>query len=218
MDAPAVDPLALRRALMFIRRVNRWLGYTRATLSHFDAATRDWPPGRALRVLDVATGSADVPEALRNWAKKRLISLDVVGLDLHAATLAVAAAEVAGVALVRGDALSLPFEDRTFDIVTSSMFLHHLPTPLAEAALREMKRVASHQVIVADLLRSRRAYGWITLFTLPTGPLVRHDARVSVKQAFTIEEMQSLAASAGFDRATVHRHAGHRFVMTAAVS
>ena len=215
MDAPAIDRGQLRRALTFIRRVNRWLGYTRATINHLDRLTADWPAGRTLIVLDVATGSADVPEAIFAWAKTRGIAVRVVGLDLHAATLALAAEAAPAVPLVRGDALALPFADKSIDIVTSSMFLHHLPTDLAAAALREMARVAGHAVLVADLLRSRRAYAWITLFTLPTSALVRHDARVSVKQAFTIEEIKKLCATAGLSVPNVYRHFGHRFVITA---
>ena len=45
MDAPSVDPAELRRSLAYIRRVNRLLGYTRATLSHVQRFSRAWQPG-----------------------------------------------------------------------------------------------------------------------------------------------------------------------------
>ncbi|HEX8324765.1 MAG TPA: methyltransferase domain-containing protein [Tepidisphaeraceae bacterium] len=214
MDEPAVDPATLGQALRFIRRINRALGYTRNTVRHLDRLTRDLPEGRPLRVLDVATGSADVPVAVRRWAKRRGRRVSVVGLDLHAATLAYAA-DYAGpaVPLVRGDALALPFADGAFDVVMTSMFLHHLPDAMAAGVLREMSRVASHGLIAADLLRHRRAYRWIWLMTLLSKPMLRHDARVSVKQAFTMKEADALRQAAGLSEARVYRHFAHRFVI-----
>lgn len=218
MDAPAVDVVDLNAALKFIRRVNAALGYTRATVRHLDRLTAGLPKDRPLRVLDVATGSADVPVAVLSWAKRRGRRVDVVGLDLHAATLAFAAeAAGPGVPLVRGDALALPFADRGFDVVMTSMFLHHLPDALAVAVLQEMKRVASHGVIAADLVRDRRAYAWIWLMTLLSKPMLKHDARVSVKQAFTITEADALRRAAGLETAAVHRHIGHRFIIAGLV-
>ena len=217
MDAADVDAAALRRALLFIRRVNAALGYTRATLRHLDRLAVAVPTDRPLRVLDVATGSADVPTAILKWAEQQRREVEVVGLDLHARTLAIAA-EQAGdrLWLVRGNALALPFADGAFDIAMTSMFLHHLPTDVAVAALREMDRVARVGVIAADLVRSRRAYAWITLFTLTSPPMIRHDARVSVKQAFTLTEAEAICRAAGLGDAVVHKHFGHRFVIAGA--
>ena len=214
MDASGVDSASLRRALTFIRRINKLLGYTRATIRHLDRLTADVPADRPLRVLDVATGSADVPAAILRWAERRKRRVNVVGLDLHARTLFFAAEQVGpAVRLVRGDALALPFADGSFDVAMTSMFLHHLPTETAVAALREMARVSRVGVIAADLVRNRRAYAWITLFTMLSPPMIRHDARVSVRQAFTLEEADAMRRAAGLDNATTHRHLGHRFVI-----
>lgn len=214
MDAPGVDDRKLVRALRFIRIVNAALGYTRALLGHLQMLTSDWPVDRTLRVLDVATGSADVPAAVERWARQRGIKVNVVGLDLHARTLADAQRFTAGrIPLVRGDALRLPFEDGAFDIVMTSMFLHHLPSDVAADVLREMNRVAAVGVVAADIVRDRRAYRWIKLFTLAADPMVRHDARVSVRQAFTLAEAEQLRTAAGLNFAHVHSHFGHRFII-----
>ena len=93
------------------------------------------------------------------------------------------------------------------------MFLHHLDDASAAAALREMARVSRRGVIAADLLRHRRAYAWITLFTLFASDMVRHDARASVAQAFTWDEVLALRERAGLTFAKYHRHFGHRFVL-----
>jgi hypothetical protein len=43
--------------------------------------------------------------------------------------------------------------------------------------------------------------------------MVRHDARVSVKQAFTKTEILKLRDEAGAAFADYYRHFGHRFVL-----
>jgi hypothetical protein len=68
-------------------------------------------------------------------------------------------------------------------------------------------------VIVADLLRDRRAYFWIKLFTTMSNPMVRHDAAVSVAQAFTKAEVLSMRDQAGLGYTSFYRHFGHRFVL-----
>lgn len=216
MDADAVDPAALRRSLDFIERVNRWLGYTRATLGHlnrwYDRSIR----GGALHVLDVATGSGDVPRAIVAWGRRRGIDVRVTAVDRQPLTLSIARERSVGfpeITLLRADALRLPLADESVDVAMCSMFLHHLDSPEATGALRELRRVSRGAVIAADLLRTRRALAWITLGTALAEPMVRHDARASVRQALTPDEVRALAGAAGLRAPTLHRHFGHRFVL-----
>ena len=218
MDAPSADPADLRRSLAYIRRVNSLLGYHRATIGHLRRFSGAWTPGQVVRILDVATGSGDLPRAILRWARRSGHDVRVVGVDLHATTLAEAAArtgpaERGRLAFARADALRLPFADGTFDYATTSMFLHHLTDADAAAAVREMARVARRGIVAADLLRHRRAYAWIALFTLASGPMVKHDARASVAQAFTKAEALGLRERAGVTWAAYYRHFGHRFVL-----
>ena len=200
MDAPDVDPAALRRSLAFIRRINALLRYNAATV----AAVRDLLPAGG-SVLDVACGSADLHDDLPG-------SLKYVGLDFHAATLAVAAEPRAKRAppLVRGDALSLPLADKSIDVAVCQMALHHFDTKQATAILREMDRVSRVGWVAADLLRRRRAAAWIRLFTLFASPMVKHDARVSVRQAWSPAEARALGEPFG---ARYRSAFGHRFLL-----
>src|SRR4051812_43899464 len=133
MDDPAADPEQLRKSLRFIQIVNRLFRYTRATISHLDQFARNWPRGTPIRILDVATGSADVPLAILKWAEKRGHDVRFVGIDLHARTVAAAKAAVSEakvspekLSIIQADAMSLPFADGAFDYAMTNMFLHHL--------------------------------------------------------------------------------------------
>jgi demethylmenaquinone methyltransferase/2-methoxy-6-polyprenyl-1,4-benzoquinol methylase len=99
----------------------------------------DARPGE--RVLDVATGTGLVAQAL-----VRRYECTVVGLDQSPEMLAVAKARVAGAAelsgritLVAGEAERLPFADGEFDHLTFTYLLRYVDDPAA--TLRELARV-----------------------------------------------------------------------------
>lgn len=91
------------------------------------------------RVLDVATGTADLALAL----KARAPAAEVVGVDFSEPMLAIgrrkAAARGLDVRLERGDGLELPFEDASFDAVTIAYGLRNFAD--LERGLREFHRV-----------------------------------------------------------------------------
>lgn len=219
MDAPGAREDELRASLRFIERINRWLGYSRATLGHLERFSAGWRRGQRIDILDLATGSADIPRVILRTFVPRGFDVHVTAVDRHPITAALAA-EHAGrehtggrLRIVRADALALPFADRGFDYVMCNMFLHHLDEERIVRVLREMDRLARRGVVVADLLRHRRALAWIRLFTLLASPMVRHDALMSVRQALRREEALALKDRAGLDYLRYHRHFGHRFVL-----
>lgn len=215
MDAPDVDPALLRRSLGFIRRINSLLGYTRATLHHLDRFSRGWRPGERIRILDLATGSADIPRAILRWADRRGFDVHILGVDRHPVTVAAAGVEDADprLRIVQADVFDLPFAPGSFDYALTAMFLHHLDDDAVVEVLRQMDALATRGVLVADLLRRYRAYAWITLFTTLAHPMVRHDARVSVAQSFTKGEALQLRDRAGIKYVRYYEHFGHRFVL-----
>ena len=198
MDEPGADPELLRRSLGFLRSLNRWLGYTKSTIEHLERFSRGWMPGE-----------------VGAWGRSRGFDLRVVGVDLHATTAAQALewGDVEKVEVVRADARALPFADGAFDYAITSLFLHHLDEADVVRVLGEMGRVARRGIAAGDLVRDVRAVWWIRLFTLWANPMVKHDAVVSVKQAFRRAEVESMARAAGVTFATYHRHFGHRFVL-----
>ncbi len=158
MDDPAADAEQLRRSLGFLRRINTLFGYTRGTLRHLQRFSRRWRPGETIRILDIGTGSADIPRAILRWATESGFDVRVVGIDLHQGTAKNAAesGEDRRLQILRADALHLPFGDGAFDYAICSLFLHHLDTHDVATVLAGMGRVAERGIIACDLLRNRR--------------------------------------------------------------
>jgi ubiquinone/menaquinone biosynthesis C-methylase UbiE len=215
MDDPNVDEAILADSLRFIHLVNRLLRYSRSTLEHLDRFSRNWKPGEPISIIDFATGSADIPRDILRWADRRGHNIRIVGVDLHARTSAIARQSTSDprLQIVRADVLNLPFDAGSFDYAITGLFLHHLSDDEVIAVLRALDRVARRGIIIGDLIRSRRAYNWITLFTLFANPMLKHDARVSVAQAFNKEEILRLRDRAGLGYLRYHRHFAHRMVL-----
>lgn len=219
MDEPGQDPAELGRSLADLRGVNRWLGGTRIVLHHL-ARLVARHPRPAYRVLDVATGSADIPLQVAAWARSRGIRMRVTATDLHPTTLAFArrgAAADPDVRVEAADALHLPYGDGAFDVVLCSTALHHFDARAdLLRVLGEMDRVGALGGIVNDLRRSRPALAGARLLAATvwrTHPVTRHDGPLSVRRAFTPAELDELARAAGLAGARVHAHVPFRVAL-----
>jgi ubiquinone/menaquinone biosynthesis C-methylase UbiE len=218
MDAPGLEPAELAGNLADLRRVNRWLGGRWLTLHALDRLTRDLAPGAGLTILDVATGSADIPAAVVAWARRHDLQAQVVATDISDAMLRLApACNLAGLTLAVADARRLPFLDESFDVAMCSLALHHLDAADAVLMLRELRRVARRGVIVNDLVRHWLGWlgAWLLSRLLTRNRLTRHDAPLSVRRAYTRAEMTGLAAEAGLAPVTFTGFLGYRVAMTA---
>jgi ubiquinone/menaquinone biosynthesis C-methylase UbiE len=194
----------LTGSLADIRKVNRFLGDIRAVRKHFSArvAGIETSPGRPVKVLDVSTGSADIPAAIVKWARRYGINVVVSAVDLNPLAVREASAFVQmypEITVSVADCLSLPFEDGSFDIVLCIKTLHHLSKDDTVRLLKEVNRVASGGYIIIDLRRSWVAWGLISMITkfFTRNRLTKHDGPMSVLRSYTVPELDALAESSG---------------------
>jgi 2-polyprenyl-3-methyl-5-hydroxy-6-metoxy-1,4-benzoquinol methylase len=212
MDNPSAEPAELERGLADLRLVNRWLGGTRLMLRLLEPIISGIDD-RPVRVLDVATGSGDIPMALDRWARRRGVDMRITATDIHPVTVAAARAHTSSaesVDVVQADALDLSFGDGEFHVAICAAALHHFGDGVARGVLREMARVSSRGVVVTDLHRSRLMMLGADLLAATVwrgNPVTRHDGPVSVRAAFSLAEMRALARDAGMDGARVSLHA-----------
>jgi hypothetical protein len=127
------------------------------------------------------------------------------------------AANAAGVAVrfFPLDALSEPLPEG-FDIVTCSLFLHHLAEDDAVGLLEKMAGAARSTIVINDLLRSRIGYAvaWTGCRLLSRSPIVHHDGPASVRAAFSLAEARRLAERAGLVDVRLERRWPWRFLLS----
>jgi hypothetical protein len=144
-----------------------------------------------------------VTSKARQELERSGIALQVMLLDRMAGHFGTAN----GVPRLAGDALSLPFWENSFDLVSSNLFAHHLsPTELI-GFVGESLRVCRRAVLINDLIRSRLHLGAVYAgFPLYRSRLTRNDAPASVRQAYTPDEMARILQDTPAARVEITRH------------
>ena len=208
LDLPDVDPQVVTRSLADVARANALFGGISSAMKEIEEALGEVP--RRATLLDVGTGLGDIPCRARTFAAEKGIDLTTVGLD-SVLELTRASRHAVNIA-VCGNALHLPFADRSVDIVMCSQVLHHFIAADAARLLREMDRVARVRVVVSDLRRSWIAVAglWLVSFPLRFHAVSRHDGVVSVLRGFTREELSDTVKEAIARKPVVHQHRGFR--------
>jgi SAM-dependent methyltransferase len=198
LDAPHAVTHELPGNLRDIRRLNRWFGGSALAVRSVASIVGN---RRDVSLLDVATGSADIPIALHRWGCDHGRVLTVTACDISDEVLAEARRVVGDrpIRIVAADACDLPWPDGSFDIGLCSLALHHFDPDRAVTVLRELWRVARRGLVITDLSRGYAAYAgtWLATRTVARNRLTRHDGPLSVLRAYTPDELRALARSAG---------------------
>lgn len=217
MDQPDLDEQRHVEALRGLARINvvsASAGILWPAIAKLARASMPAP----LRVLDIATGAGDVPIRLARRARRAGLPMSISGCDISPTAIAFATerarAADAPVRFFRLDLFAEPIPEPV-DVVTCSLFLHHLDEPKAELLLRKMA-ASARCVLVNDLARSRRGLWLAHAATrlLSRSPVVRIDGPRSVVAAYTPAEALELARRAGMQNATVSRRWPCRYLLS----
>ncbi len=216
MDDPNLEKNLHRQALQGLRRINRISG----------SAGILWPsirhlahqsPGGSLRILDIATGSGDVPIALWWKAQQDGLSIEMNGCDKSPEAIDYARQSAdesaARIQFFTWDVLANGIP-AGYDVVTCSLFLHHLRIEEAGRLLKNMAHSARRLILMNDLVRSQTGLLAAHLGTslLTRSPIVRIDGPRSVRAAFTIHEIRELAEKSGLTGFSITPHWPFRFL------
>ncbi|MBX3561378.1 MAG: methyltransferase domain-containing protein [Sphingomonas sp.] len=196
MDDPALDDATYAAVLADLARVNRWTLAGRPTLGFLARAARDMP---AFRLLDVGFGQGDMLRRIARWARRRGIAVDLVGVDLNAASVGVARAATPIGMPIEYRAGDYEAQPTPFDFVVSSLVAHHMTDEELTAFIRYMERMGTRGWLINDLHRHRFAYLGFPLLARLLGAhrIVREDGQLSIARAFRPAEWRDILAQAG---------------------
>lgn len=199
LDSDSGSPQEIRASLEDLRFANRWFGGVSTTCELLARVART-ACVRTLRVLDVGAATGDIAAPAVARLARQGISVSFVLLDRSSSHMNGNRNSVVG------DALALPFADESFDVVTSSLFLHHLEPVEIRKFVEESLRVARIAVTVNDLRRHplhlALIYAAFPLFSR----LTRHDAPASVRRAYTPSEIAQILGETSAQRVEISKH------------
>jgi Methylase involved in ubiquinone/menaquinone biosynthesis len=191
----------LEGALKDLTLVNYYLGNGRAVLKHLAAMNAE-TADEGFTVLDVATGTADIPVTIAKWARQAGIRVGITAVDLDPLSINIArkrSEPFPEITLAVADGFALPFANQRFDYVLCSKTAHHFTDEKVLQMIKEFSRVARRGYVIVDLRRSWIAYILIFLLTrlFSRNRLTRSDGPLSVLKSFTPGELAALASRSG---------------------
>lgn len=186
--------------LVELRRINAWLGDTRALRETLLAEIAQL--GLCdFSVIDVGAGSGELLRAAAVWTRKTNRRGQFVGVELNARSARAISEESKDfpeIAAIQCDGFRLPFADGSFDYAICSLITHHFHDAAVVDFLRELGRTARRSIFVIDLIRNPLPYYLYStvgrLFF--QNRLIREDGALSILRSFKPEELTRFADQA----------------------
>ena len=203
LDADSGTPREVEDSLADLRMINRYFGglHTMTALIH-EVATR--ARIKTISWLDVGGGTGDLAAYTSQALTRQGIDVNPVLLDRMPGHMITSTRVKSTPALettgsnghypsIGGDALALPFQENSFDVVGCCLFVHHLEPQQVIQFVDQALRIARHAVLINDLIRHplhvALAYAGYAVYR---SRITRHDAPASVRRAYKVAEMKDI--------------------------
>lgn len=190
MDDFSITDERIDQALAELKIINSFLGGASTTRKGLRLSEHTGRNGKLISILDVGAGGADVFHGDGHA---------ITVLDKNPRSCAYLRQHT-DFSVVCGDAMTLPFKEKSFDSVHVSLFLHHFNESEIVSLLTAFRRLSKRSIIINDLRRTRLAYLGISVLTklFSKSSMVRHDGPLSVLRGFSKHELTGILRRAGF--------------------
>ncbi|MCU0497717.1 MAG: methyltransferase domain-containing protein [Anaerolineae bacterium] len=218
LDLGVGSPEEVRRCLADLGRINRYLGGITGITDHLYPRLKQ--RAQPATVVDLGAGAGQISAAIARWAQSQALTVRVIALDLSARNLAIASEQLdrlPNAFALQGDVHQLPLAERGADYVISSLFLHHFNPTQVVKILRAAYAASQRGIIMNDLVR-----GWLPWVAFQCvqpifarSYLTRHDGALSVRRAYTPQELYKLALAARIPNPKVYSYFPWRMTLVA---
>ena len=196
MDSVELDTASYAQVLHGLARVNRWTFTAHPLFAFLDQAAKHLV---RFRLLDVGFGEGDLLRRVAYWARRRGISVSLVGVDINPRSAGIARAMTPRdmpIEYLTGDCLDLP---GAFDFIVSSQVTHHMTDQQLNEFLLFMEDRTLRGWLVSDLRRHAFAYYGFPLLARLLGVhrIVREDGQLSIARSFHKNEWRAILQDAG---------------------
>lgn len=205
---------ALRQNLEELALINKYLGGNQVTVSGLtkllSGSTISIAGNEKLKitVADLGCGGGDMLIVMADWARKKGINGQFIGIDANDFMIDFGTERTAqhlNISYLHQDIYSEEFKEKSFDIVTMTLFCHHFSDENLITIFKQLKKQTRIGIVINDIHRHWFAYhsiAWITKFFLKSY-LVKNDAKLSVWRAFIREDLEKIIQKSGFTKYSI---------------
>jgi hypothetical protein len=198
MDDFNLQGVEMQELLTDLKRVNKMLGGNAITLKGINELLKDQYTNNTLTILDIGCGDGEMLRQCAQWAHKKGVNVNLIGIDANAHILKEAEKRSEEIKNTTFKVVNVFAEKEIlpeFDIALCTLFLHHFKEPQIEGLLNRLTRKAKVGVVINDLHRSFWAFWLFRLYGLLflKSRIARHDGLVSVARGFKHKELMRIS-------------------------
>ena len=216
MDDFSIQDERIDSALDELKNANRFLGGISTTREGLKLLLKWHPengirqPGGEISILDIGSGASDNLLSLKN--EFPLIRITAIDLNKRACKYLKSSS---GLDVVCADTLTIPVKAKYFDMVHSSLFLHHFTGEEIGQILKALIGISRKGIIINDLRRSVLALAGIKIVAalFSKSEMFKNDGPLSVKRGFVKKELIEIMNLAGINNFTLKRKWAFRWML-----
>ncbi|MCF6348786.1 MAG: methyltransferase domain-containing protein [Flavobacteriaceae bacterium] len=197
MDDLAMSGELLRKTLDQIAKINQWLGGNNITLNGLKKILKNKPKNKTVTIIDLGCGNGDMLREIANYGRKEGYNFNLIGVDANEYTVNYAkkkSQNYTEISYLQQDVFSDKFKNLDYDIVLSTLFLHHFTENEIIYLLTSVLKKAKLGVIINDLHRHPMAYYLFKLLCLTIqNPMVKQDGLISILRGFKRLELERIS-------------------------
>jgi hypothetical protein len=215
MDDLSMEGDLLRNTLDQLVLINKRLGGNKVTIKGLHTLLKTEPKDVPISIVDLGCGSGDILRAVADYGRKNNFTFNLTGIDANEYTVNYArklSVNYPEISYFYMDVQSIEFSGIRFDVVITTLFLHHFTDREIERLLIPIVNKISIGVVINDLHRCRTAYYLFKAVCLfIKNPMVKKDGAVSVLRGFKKNELISISKKLNSTRSTIRWRWAFRF-------
>ncbi|WP_282069626.1 methyltransferase domain-containing protein [Olleya namhaensis] len=187
----------LHDALDKLAKINQWLGGNIVTINGLKKALKNHSKSEAITIIDLGCGGGDILREISLFGKKNDYNFKLIGIDANPHTVNYAnslSQKYDNVSFEAIDIFSDQFNNLEYDLVLTTLFLHHFKEDQLVSFLKPVLQKAKLGIVVNDLHRHKLAYYLFKLLcTTIKNKTIVEDGLTSVLRGFKREELTTIS-------------------------
>ena len=187
----------LHDSLDKLAKINQWLGGNKVTITGLRQVLKFHDKSIPVTIIDLGCGGGDMLRKVSRFGNKNGFTFKLIGIDANKHTVAYAeesSKTYDNIQFKTVDVFSEEFKSLDYDLVLTTLFLHHFKEDELVSFLRPVLQKAKIGIVVNDLHRHKLAYYLFKLLSLTiSNQTIVQDGLTSVLRGFKRKELETIS-------------------------